>query len=250
MNDAQRAAFAQTGYLVIHDALSPEQLAELNAVYDANVGRLTGGPGRERGIYDTAMTTDRHGNTYEGQRMWSQAYRDLIDNPTVLPIVQEILGDPRWQHAVPSLPPHLQPRIRLDHANIHHRQPGQPKLGRLHGGPSSWHATAVYELKSVGPGDGGLGACAGSHTPAGRERLETMGIKTWRDEWTDSAWTSKHPGWPVDVPVHRLEGQAGDCIVFTEKMTHGTVPWEGADERRTLFYKQVMPRLPFSSWRC
>ena len=23
------------------------------------------------------------------------------------------------------------------------------------------------------------------------------------------------------VPVHRVEGHAGDCILFTEKMTHG-----------------------------
>ena len=76
-----------------------------------------------------------------------------------------------------------------------------------------------------------------------------------RHQWADSKWTSKHPDWSEDVPMHRVEGKAGDCILFTEKMTHGTVPWEGAGERRTLFYKYVpcepvTPPLPLSplSW--
>ena len=46
-------------------------------------------PGR-----DTHQTTDRHGNTYVGRRFWSKAYRDLIDNESMLPILEEILGDP------------------------------------------------------------------------------------------------------------------------------------------------------------
>ena len=162
----------------------------------------------------------------------------------MLPILREILGDPAYGHAPATLPDELRPRIRLDHDNIHHRPPyteGEvPKLGNLHGGPSSWHVTAVYELKSVGEGEGGFvsatlsraqpvssltrsardrqGAVPGSHTLAGREALETMpGLdkRAWRKEWTDSQWTRKHPEWDASVPVHRVEGQAGDCILFT-----------------------------------
>jgi len=48
-----------------------------------------------------------------------------------------------------------------------------------------------------------------------------MGIENWRKEWTDSQWTKKHPDWPEEIPMHRVEGKAGDCILFTEKMTHG-----------------------------
>ena len=94
----------------------------------------------------------------------------------LLPILQEILGDPRWNHAAEALPAPLQPKIRLDHDNIHYKSHNdEPKLGNLHGGPSSWHVTAVYELKTVENGEGGFGACAGSHTPEGRARLENMG---------------------------------------------------------------------------
>jgi len=41
------------------------------------------------------------------------------------------------------------------------------------------------------------------------------------------------------VPVHRVFAKAGDCILFTEKLKHGTIPWAGNGERRTLFYKYV-----------
>ena len=36
----------------------------------------------------------------------------------------------------------------------------------------------------------------------------------------------------VQVPM-----AAGDVIVFSEALTHGTLPWQSAQERRTLVYK-------------
>ena len=37
--------------------------------------------------------------------------------------------------------------------------------------------------------------------------------------------------------VRRCGGPAGSACVFTESCTHGTIPWRGAGERRTLFMK-------------
>ena len=34
-----------------------------------------------------------------------------------------------------------------------------------------------------------------------------------------------------------VTGPAGTAIIFTEALTHGAMPWTGADERRTLFFK-------------
>ena len=34
----------------------------------------------------------------------------------------------------------------------------------------------------------------------------------------------QHPRWPASVPVHRVEAQAGDRIVFSQRLLHGTVP--------------------------
>ena len=252
MDDAMHAVFARQGYIVVPDVLNQQQLDELNQVYDQHVLEReetlsTAGTDKQNRFYiggrDKNVTTDRHGNTYMGRRFWSKAYMDLIDNETMLPIMEEILGDPSWGHAPAHMPAELRPLFRLDHDNVHYkpgRNPtdGADKGGGLHGGPSSFHITCVYELKTVGPNDGGFGCVVGTHKPANEQKL--MDIDgDWRRSWCDTEWTSKLPNWDEDVPVHRIEAKAGDCILFSEKLKHGTIPWAGSGERRTLFYKYV-----------
>lgn len=41
----------------------------------------------------------------------------------------------------------------------------------------------------------------------------------------------------LDGLVRPVTGSAGSAILFTEAMTHGTLPWRGGGERRTLFFK-------------
>ena len=43
----------------------------------------------------------------------------------------------------------------------------------------------------------------------------------------------------VDPDVTRVEGQPGDCVLFTERLVHSTLPWKGGGERRSLFIKYV-----------
>ena len=55
--------------------------------------------------------------------------------------------------------------------------------------------------------------------------------------------------WPLNVPyanafswpgVKRVGAKAGSCLLFSEKMKHATLPWNGrATERKTVFYKYV-----------
>lgn len=251
MDDAMRETFAQQGYVIVPDVLSQAQLDELNAVYDEQLERrdetLSASRNHRKRFSvrgrPSFETTDRHGSTYEGRRLWSKAYRDLIDNEVMFPIVQEILGDPAWGHAPAHMPEELRPHFRLDHDNVHYK-PGREASdppdhgGTLHGGPDHWHITCVYELKTVGPGDGGFGCVAGTHKPANEQKLNEI-EGDWRSNWVDTEWTSQLPNWDQDVPVHRVEAKAGDCILFTEKLKHGTIPWSGKGERRTLFYKYV-----------
>ena len=252
MDDAMRDTFARQGYIVVPDVLDHQQLHELNQVYEEHIlereETLSAAGTDEQNRFfiggrDTRVTTDRHGNTYTGRRFWSKAYRDLIDNETMLPIMEELLGDPAWGHAPAHMPAELRPLFRLDHDNIHYktgRKPtdGADKGGTLHGGPDSFHITCVYELKTVDPGDGGFGCVVGTHKPANEQKLLSID-GDWRRNWCDTEWTSKLTNWDEDVPVHRVEAKAGDCILFTEKLKHGTIPWAGSGERRTLFYKYV-----------
>ncbi|MEC7227866.1 MAG: hypothetical protein VXW00_13420, partial [Candidatus Latescibacterota bacterium] len=43
------------------------------------------------------------------------------------------------------------------------------------------------------------------------------------------------------------DGQAGDVVIFTETLTHGTLPWNGAHERRALLYKFSPGSLAYGS---
>ncbi len=87
----------------------------------------------------------------------------------------------------------------------------------------------AYNLYDVNPGDGGFAAVPGSHKsnfpfPAQWRELEGS----------------------QDLPfVTQVTGKAGTAILFTEAMTHGTLPWRG-DERRTIFYKYSPPALSWS----
>ena len=37
--------------------------------------------------------------------------------------------------------------------------------------------------------------------------------------------------------VRQVPTKAGDCVIFTERLLHGTLPWQGPGIRRTLFFK-------------
>jgi ectoine hydroxylase-related dioxygenase (phytanoyl-CoA dioxygenase family) len=47
--------------------------------------------------------------------------------------------------------------------------------------------------------------------------------------------------------VRHIPCQAGDCILFTEALTHGTMPWKNPYPRRALFYKYSPNHLSWSN---
>ena len=79
-----------------------------------------------------------------------------------------------------------------------------------------------FELDTVPSGAGGFACVPGSH------KVNFELPSDWKVSETQD-----------DLPefVHRVEAEAGDAIIFTEACAHGTVPWEGDGERRTIFYK-------------
>lgn len=206
MNDNERFLFDLQGFLVVPDAISAETVAQLNAILDEHIASDT----------EPDMRTHRFGNLLT----WGQAYRDLIDTPGILPYLDGLLGA----------------NFRLDHDYADIIRTGKGPIGTtLHGGatpfdPSQYYhfqdgrmhnglIVVAYNLKDVHPNDGGFACVPGSHKsnfPFPRE---------WR---------------PLDDPqpcVQRVTGPAGTAIIFTEALTHGTLPWTGQDERRTVFLK-------------
>ena len=199
MTDEERYLFDLQGYLVVENAIEPDALAEMNAWIDAQEDMSRDG---------------RAGNLLT----WGPRFRALLDNPVVLPHLKEVLGE----------------TLRLDHDYAIFSERGGQGLN-LHGGgtpydPAQYYhcyngrmycglTVASYALTDIPPGAGGLAAIPGSHKscfPCPRD------IKLFEK--------------PSPI-VRQVPMRAGDCVIFTEALTHGTFPWNADHPRRSLFFK-------------
>jgi hypothetical protein len=187
--------------------LNREQLKQLNRILDMQI----------------EAEPSFEGNTHRFSNLldWGKSYRDIVDNTNALPYLEPILGID----------------FRLDHVYLDVIRSGLGPIGAtLHGGstpfnPSMYYhfrdgrmynglIVVAYNLKDVGPKDGGLGCITGSH----KSNFPFPG------EWKDMS-EELHPS------VRTVIGSAGSAVIFTEALTHGSLPWRGKSERRTLFYK-------------
>jgi hypothetical protein len=231
MNDQEKYLFDLRGYLVVKNALTERQVADLTNVLEQDTDA------RERGYNGSDRTRLRH----EDDPAWSARslleyggpYIDLIDLPTIAPYLECLLG----------------PHYRLDHDYIKVDSPDSGKGLYLHGGGQgagrgrdivgphdggqcyyrynndkmyNGLVAVAFELKTVSPGDGGFACIAGSHKA-------NFGLP---EEWRTRKTQNEVPDY-----VDRVAAEAGDAIIFTEACAHGTIPWQGKTERWTIFYK-------------
>jgi Phytanoyl-CoA dioxygenase (PhyH) len=199
MTPEERYRFDIQGYLVRRGVLSPGDIEALNIAVDV-LGPSE--PGDD-------IMSQRFGNHLTTARR----FRDLIDHDGIFDIVLELCGH----------------NARLDHFYGIIMRPGTAGLG-LHGGGTPFDPAQYYvvdggnirtgliavqwALVDHAAGRGGFLCVPGSHksnfpTPA-RVAAEMA----------------------IEVPM-----QAGDVVVFTEALTHGTAAWHAAHQRRTLLYK-------------
>jgi hypothetical protein len=221
VTEDQKYLFDINGYIVVRDALPAGDIALANAAIDRHVGEI-----RERvgelslsGGSEVLRGSTGRGDL-DGALSWEQPYgrpfRDMLVNRTVVPYLDELLG----------------PGFRLDHnlgiltmrkgaeGHVLHGSSGPGfdrhqyyivRDGRMHNGLT----VVAYQLTDVNPGDGGLCVVPGSHKgnfpcPEALRRGEAYG------EF-----------------VKQITCKAGDCIIFTEAVTHGTLPWTADHQRRT-----------------
>jgi hypothetical protein len=205
----EKFIFDLDGYLVVRNALSPDQLDELNAIAD----EMSNGKFNDTGEFRA-----------DGVSTWGALCLSLVDNETMLPYMLELLG----------------PHVRIDHDYCLFMRKWDEQHHGLHGGPyggtypeaDHWYryteglmrnglTVFTYCLAPAGPGDGGFCCIPGSHKSNLIQHIPPE-IKTLQQ--------AAHY---VRQPV--LE--AGDCLIFTEALVHGTLRWRSEHERRALLYK-------------
>ena len=223
MNEDDKYLFDLNGYLILRQVLTPDEVAELNAGIDHHADGMKAIErslsGDSRAMRGTSRRKDL-GGMLAWERPFCEPFRKLLVHPRVKPILEEVLGK----------------GYRLDHG------PGLIAMdegcegGTLHGGGVERRdiseayfykndkiytglTVVEYLLADEGPRDGGVAVVPGSH----KANLACpQSMKFW----------DSHQEYVLEV-----NGQAGDAVIFTETLTHGTLPWTAKHQRRAVLYK-------------
>jgi hypothetical protein len=196
--------FDLQGYLLLKNVLTASEVAELNAIADR----------------EFPCPSDAQGErTAPSVLLWGEPYVALLDHPEVVPYLRGVLGA----------------RFRLDHDYGIFMRPGDSR-GSLHGGEGNmddwWYAcrdgiirnglcTLIYFLTPAQTGEGGFTCIPGSH--------KSRFLAAIPEEVRNYRRAAPYVAQPAV--------EAGDVVLFTEALVHGTMPWIGSHERRIVLFK-------------
>lgn len=190
--------FDLNGYIVYRNVLSQDEVDKINTIIDNAGGGGTGAVGKRKFKFF-------HLDSY---------FMELMAHPRTLGILKTMLG--KW--------------LRFDHAFGLEmiEKPCIPE-NNLHAGPLAeqlaffyqWSnnqmrnglVKVIYALNDVNPGDGGFVCVPGSH----KANIKYM------------------PEQNSHLVVNPTL-KAGDMLIFTEALIHGTRPWKSSNLRRVLIY--------------
>ncbi|MDP6353817.1 MAG: phytanoyl-CoA dioxygenase family protein [Planctomycetota bacterium] len=223
VSEEEKYFFDLRGYLIVRGALSQSDLDECNRAIEHFADRIKPIEGRSLARGSKALEADEGRMQLTGMlgwpAPWREPFRRLLVHPVVVSRLNEFCGK----------------RFRLDHGPLMIGAHKGTEGHRLHGAgepfsPSvAYHQqngkiicrgiTVAWQLHDVNEGDGGFAIVPGSHKscepgPEGVRSVEdSMGL------------------------VVQPSMKAGDVLFFAETATHGTLPWKGEKERRSVLYK-------------
>lgn len=235
MNDTEKYLFDLNGFIVVEGVLSADEVSRCNEAIDRHAEGI-----RER-TGDLSLSSDSttlKGTTGRGDmggllawdKPWCDPFREMLAHPGVV----------RYLHAI------LGPGYRLDHnaglismrkgaeGHLLHGSSGPGfdphqyyifKDGRMHNGLT----VVAWQLADANPGDGGLCLIPGSHKGNYACPQE---IRKWEAH--------------RDI-VRQVSCKAGDVVIFTEAVTHGTLPWTAEHQRRSALFRMSPGNLAYVS---
>ncbi len=211
MTDEQKYLFDLQGYLVLENVVPTAMVDACKVALDRFEQMDPGGYPAPL-VLGTEKTPENLyiSNIMEGD----QAFVPLMDLPEVLDVVATVTGGP----------------YRLNHTYTIYRWGGGYTRLHMHGTPiiskCQYHCRngqmvstltkAVFPMLDCGPEDGCFAVIPGAH--------KSNFPRPWGPEPAEN---------PVLTPV---PAKAGDAIIFTEALTHGSVVNTSGRARRTLYY--------------
>jgi ectoine hydroxylase-related dioxygenase (phytanoyl-CoA dioxygenase family) len=224
LTEAERASFAETGYLMVPDAVTPEQLARLRA----DMAEWVEESRNHDAPYGTSLDGRPRFDLQPGHRADAPALRRVQAPSEVSDAYFEVLTSSRMVDAVVDL---IGPDVRHHHNKINAKQPGSTTEVRWHQDfcftphTNSDLVTALLFVDEVTMENGPLEVASGSH----RGPLHSI--------WQDGVFTGAVEQ-AIEDDVKRgsvvCTGSAGTVCLMHTRLMHGSTPNRSADPR-TLF---------------
>ena len=225
LDTVQQYLFDLQGYLVIKDALSPDEVATINATLDEHQLPEEG-------------SRERFGSAPDGPGFldWGEPFCNLLDHETVMPILRQQLGDCFRLDRIYGICMEEGMRRGALHADY---GASSPFSGVEEGEYYAFKSNQIYNgfmvvtwnLTDSGPDMGGFCCIPGSHKSNYKVPSAIF----------DSPETSP----AVVMP----QAPAGSVTLFTESLTHGTAAWRSKAGRRSLLYKYCVSHMAWKSSR-
>ena len=230
MNQHEKYLFDLRGYIVVRNAITAAQIDDLSTRLEIHRNEKNPFFGSDRTRFNASEDLAW---TASSMLEWGGCYIDLIDLPTIRPYLEILLGQNyRLDHDYIKIDSRRQNRKLYLHGGGQGAGGASDLVGPTDGGQCYYRfsngrffnglVAVAFELDTVSPGQGGFACVAGSH----KVNLELP-----------SDWKISNTQEEIPECVDRVAASAGDAIIFTEACAHGTVPWCGEGERRTIFYK-------------
>ena len=229
--DLDTYLFDLRGYLVLRQAVTPSDLAEINAALDA---LPVGAKGQWFGHVHTHSFGGRDGTNFQQIYEGGPAFERLIDNPAWIEKVKAFVGG-----AGTFDDTHGPLFIDENFANI--RGPGEA-IGIHSGGHEGVKRTQfrchngrfacgqvniLTALNDIGPGDGATMVVPGSHKANFEHpQLRTNTIKPGEATSADAVEGA--------IEVHL---KAGDALLFVDALCHGSAKRINPGQRRIMVYR-------------
>ena len=235
MNEDEKYLFDLNGYLVIEQVLTSNEVEAANVAIDRHsdavnirLGDLSLS-GESRALKGTTGRGDL-GGMLAWDKPWRDIFRQILGHPRIVPYLNQIVGPGfRMDHG-PGL---ITMRKGAEGHTLHgssgpHFDPNQYYIfrdGQMHNGLT----VAAWQFTDVNSDDGGLCLIPGSHKANFSCPTE---IKNWHSR---------------QEIVRPITCRAGDVVIFTEAVTHGTLPWRADSERRSLLYRYSPANLAYAT---
>lgn len=205
LSPADRAFFDENGYVVVHDAVPPENLqAVVNAIFDF-LGMDPGNPGD---WYRPPLSPGGMIELYQHQALWNNR-----QHPRVYQAFSEILGTPELWVSFDRAnikPPQHPDHPPYDHKGFTHWDIDTSKLDALPFG-----VQGVLCLTDTPPDRGGFQCVPGFHK------------KPLLENWIAEQPAGRNPNapdlsrLPPGMKVVPVDARAGDLIIWDRRLAHG-----------------------------